>query len=87
MGNQQGLSQHHYSKLKRQNKNYLQSPNPEITVNTLYVSFKMFSDVYIHKHSHTSIKKLSIYTVLKLMFLLLISETSFSWGETPFSVS
>lgn len=40
-----------------------------------------------YTNSHTSIKKLSIYTVLKLMFLLLISETSFSWGETPFSVS
>lgn len=37
------------------NKSHLQSPNPKIAVNTLCISFKMFSHVCTCKRSPTSI--------------------------------
>lgn len=60
MGNQQSLS-HIIENLEgKQNQNDLQSPNPEITVNTVCVSFKTFSDVYTLTVTHL-FKKLSIH--------------------------
>lgn len=60
MGNQQGLSHITENLEGKQNQNDLQSPNPEITVNTVCVSFKMFSDVHTLTVTHL-FKKLSIH--------------------------